>query len=123
MLRLKEGDAVQIVKRGVTSADAKSGLYYGYYGGLTGVVFKLYGSGESAQAAVDVDLESLPEEVAKRHLETRDRMRETLTGDAKRQSGPGGEQEFRLRYVILVGVADLTRKLATKLRETAHASG
>src|SRR5438045_2740141 len=106
MLRLKQGDAVRIVKRSPSAADVKSGLYYHYYGGLAGTVFKLYGNGETAQAAVDVDIETLPEDVARRHLETRDRMRADLTGEARRQSAPGGEYEFKLRYVVLVAVAD-----------------
>src|SRR5579871_2214874 len=61
MLKIKEGDRVRIVDRPPTPADAKSGLYYSHYRKLSGIVFKLYGSGTSAQAAIDVDLESLPE--------------------------------------------------------------
>ena len=111
MLRLKDGERVKIIERPAIPADTKSGLYYGYYGGLTGTVFKIYGSGENAQAALDIDLESLPEDVAKRHREVRDQMRSGLTGEAKRLSAPGGEQEFRLRYVLLVAVGDVTRKM------------
>ncbi|HLV81158.1 MAG TPA: hypothetical protein VKT32_12800 [Chthonomonadaceae bacterium] len=105
----KEGDRVRIVRRPATPADAKTGLYYGYYGGLSGTLFKLYGRGEAAQAAVEVDLESLPEDVARRHLEVRDQMRAALTGAARRASAPGAEHEFRLRYVLLVALTDLQR--------------
>src|SRR5579859_5217677 len=110
MPAFKEGDRVRIVSRPPTPTDAKTGLYYGYYGGLSGTLFKLYGRGEGAQAAVEIDLESLPEDVARRHLEVRDQMRSALTGDAKRTSAPGAEHEFRLRYVILVAVYDLQRR-------------
>ncbi len=111
MLRLKEGDAVRIVDREPTQADLRSGLYYNHYRNLAGTVFKLYGAGESQQAAVDVGLESLPVEVAARHREVTDQMRANLTGEARRGSGPGGENEFRLRYVVLVSSADLVRRL------------
>jgi hypothetical protein len=123
MLRVKEGDRVLIVQRVPTAADVKSGLYYSYYGGLSGTVFKIYGKGETAQAAIDIDLESLPEDVARRHLNTRDEMVSHLTGEAKRASLPGGEHPFRLRYVLLVAVADLTRKLASPVRQAASGNG
>ena len=116
MLRLKEGDAVRVADRAATPADAKSGLFYNYYRNLAGIVFKVYGSGADALVAVDVDLETLPEEVAKRHLEVRDQMRGNLTGEAKRASAPGGDQEMKLRYVILVALADLARKTTAPLR-------
>ncbi len=120
---LKEGDRVQIVDRAPTVADARTGLYYNFYRGLRGTVFKIYGDGPTAQAAVDVDLDSLPEEIACRHLETRDRMRATLNGDAKRTSAPGMEHEFRLLYVVLVAVSDLIRKQTSASRRAALASG
>lgn len=121
MLRLKEGDHVRIVDRPTTSADAKSGLYYSHYRNATGTVFKLYGAGETAQAAIDMDLESLPEEVSRRHMDMQNQMRSSLTGEAKRQSAPGAEQEFRLRYISLVAVSDLQRSPAP-LRARAHAT-
>ena len=113
MLRLQEGEAVKIVERPAVAADAKSGLYFAHYKNLSGTIFKLYGSGETQQAAVDVDLETLPEDVSRRHLETRDAMYQSLTGDAKKQSAPGMPGEFRLRYIVLVGVADLKRRTIT----------
>ena len=110
MLRLKDGDRVRVAARPATPADAKSGLYYNHYSNLSGTVFKVYGSGETAQIALDVDLDCLPEEVVARHLGLRDKMRAELTGEAKRMSAAGADCEFRLRYVILVSVCDLTRK-------------
>jgi hypothetical protein len=116
MLRFKEGDRARIVDRPPTPADARTGLYYGYYRHLTGTIFKIYDSGPNAKAALEVDLDSLPEDVARRHLDVRDQMRGALTGEARRLSAPGAEQEFRLRYVILVALADLARPLASRAR-------
>ncbi len=113
MLRLQEGEAVKIVERPAVAADAKSGLYFSHYRNLSGTVFKLYGTGETQQAAIDVDLDSLPEDVSRRHLETRDLMYQSLTGDAKKLSAPGTPGEFRLRYIVLVSIADLKRRTVT----------
>jgi|SRR5579871_4503944 len=113
MAQFKEGDLVRIVDRIPTPADSKSGLYYGFYRGLQGTVFKLYGQGATAQAAIEIVPETLPEEIYRRHLETRDRMRDSLTGEAKRASQPGAANEFTLRYVLLVSVADLARRRAS----------
>jgi hypothetical protein len=109
MLQFKEGDRVQIAARPTTAEDAKSGLYYAYYARLSGTIFKVYGKGPETRVAVDIDLDSLPDDVACRHLETRNQMYATLSGEAKRLSAPGSPQEFRLRYVVLVAVSDLTR--------------
>jgi hypothetical protein len=110
MLRLKEGECVRIVDRPATAADLKSGLFYNHYRNLAGTVFKLYGTGETQQAAIDVLQESLPAELAERHEELTTQLRSGLSGAARRNSGPGGEQEFRLRYVVLVAVSDLARR-------------
>ncbi|HLK58337.1 MAG TPA: hypothetical protein VKU00_17350 [Chthonomonadaceae bacterium] len=123
MLRFKEGDRVRLVDRVPTPSDVKSGLYYGFYRNLAGTIFKLYGSGEGAQAAVEVDIATLPEEVAVRHLETRDRMRSQLTGEAKRASAPGGEAEFHLRYVILVALTDLKAPLPLAKAQAVNGNG
>ena len=123
MHRFKEGDPVRLVDRVPTPSDTKSGLYYGFYRNLAGTIFKLYGSGETTQAAIEIDIATLPEEVAARHLETRDRMRQTLTGEAKRASAPGGENEFHLRYVILVALADLLKPLPQKRPAASNGTG
>ena len=109
MLRLKIGDRVRIIDRPTSPADTKSGLFYNYYRNLTGTVFNVFGKDATAQVAIEVDLDVLPAEVAKRHYEVRDQMRNTLSGEAKRAAAPGAEHEFRLRYVILVALPDLTR--------------
>ena len=108
-IRFREGEQIKIADRVPTNTDTKSGLYFNYYRNLTGTIFKIYGSGETAQVAVDVNLETLPSEVQQRHREVRDKMLGQLTGDAKKQSQAGGENEFNLRYVILVSMTDLLR--------------
>ncbi len=110
---LKEGEAVCIVERAATAADAKSGLYFGHYRNLSGTIFKLYGSGEDGQAAIDIDLESLPAEVAQRHLETRDLMFNSLPAESRRQSANGTASPFRLRYIVLVGIRDIKHHAVT----------
>ncbi|MCW3097172.1 MAG: hypothetical protein JWL77_2790 [Chthonomonadaceae bacterium] len=115
MIRWKEGDRAQIVDRAATAADIKSQLFYNHYRNLTGTVLKLYGTGETAQAAIDIDLEMLPEEIATRHRETRDRMGENLPGAARRTAGAPREEPFRLRYVVLVSLPDIKRHSAARL--------
>ena len=112
MLQLKEGESVCIVERAATAADAKSGLYFGHYRNLSGTIFKLYGDDAAGQAAIDVDIASLPDDVARRHLETRDQMFSTMPVEARKQSAPGTPGAFNLRYIVLVGVSDLKRHTA-----------
>ena len=110
MAQIKVGDAVRVVDRDPKAADAKSGLYFSHYRGLTGKVFKQYGTGDKAEIAIEVDIDSLPEEVAVRHLQARDQMREKLPAEAKKACAPGTENEFNIRYIILVAFADITRR-------------
>jgi len=113
MLRLKEGDSVRIVARAQTPADARAGLYFPHYGNLSGTVFKLYGKAETQQAAIEVDQSSLPADIAARHGEARKQMLAALRGDVKR-SRNSSDADFYLRYVVLVGVGDLTRSPAAR---------
>jgi hypothetical protein len=113
MIRWKEGDRAQIVDRVPTAADNKSQLFYNHYRNLTGTVLKLYGTGDTAQAAVDIDLETLPAEIAARHRETRDLMGENLPGATRRTAASNPGPEFRLRYVVLVGLTDIKRRATT----------
>jgi hypothetical protein len=117
-LRLKEGEAVRVAPRPVTPQDLKTGLYFNHYAGLTGTVFKIYGTGDAAQAAIDVDIESLPAEIAQRHTETRDSMLRTITNERGRNNADS-EADFRLRYVILVAAADLSRKTSARQAKAA----
>lgn len=116
--RWKEGARVRIAARKQTPADIRKGLYYPHYAGLTGTLFKLYGAGDAAQAAVEVDLDSLPDDVARRHLEVRDRMRVSQTSSARRSAG--AMSDFHIRYVVLVVVSDLEPLRAAPARAPAR---
>jgi hypothetical protein len=109
--KFKEGERVRVTDRNATPADTKSGLFYNYYRNLTGTIFKLYGTGESAQAAIEVDLASLPAEVAKRHQE----MQEAICASEPRwRNNNNTRPEFPLRYVLLLSVSDLLRETARR---------
>lgn len=107
MANFKEGDRVQIVSREQTSSDLKERSYYPYMGGLRGTIYRLYSDG---RAAVQVDLDSLPETVRTRHIEAQERMKtrwiESLSEEARSRLTPE-EREFHLNYVLLVRVEDL----------------
>jgi hypothetical protein len=107
MANFKEGDRVRIVSREQTSEDIKERAYYPYMGGLRGTIYRLYSDG---RAAVQVDLDSLPETVLTRHTEAQERMKnrwiESLSEEARSRLTPE-EREFHLNYVLLVRLEDL----------------
>ena len=109
MSTLKEGDRVRIATREQTEEDEKSGMYYTYYGGLTGVVQKVYSKQE---VSVDVETEALTKEIRKRHEDVRDQMK-TKWLDGLSEEGRGKlterEKDFTLRYILLVPMADLEK--------------
>jgi ribosomal protein L21E len=72
MPHFKPGDRVRLVTRAQTEEDMKSGLYYEHFGGMTGIVQKIYGPQE---IAVEIEPESLPQEIRQRHENVRDQMK------------------------------------------------
>ncbi|MCS6829571.1 MAG: hypothetical protein RMM08_02800 [Armatimonadota bacterium] len=120
MPNFKEGERVQIVTRTQTSNDIKERVYYPYMGGLRGAIYRLYSDG---RAAVQVDLDSLPETVLTRHTEAQERMKnrwiESLSEEARSRLTPE-EREFHLNYVLLVRVEDLQPE-GKRARATATA--
>jgi hypothetical protein len=119
MTRLKVGDPVRISSREVRPDDIKSGLFFSHFRGLRGSVQKVYAGG---QVAVSVDLDSLPEEMWRRHMTTRDRMRDAwlkgMAEDVRRKLTPE-QKRFDLSYVVLVSQADLERPGGRKPKTTA----
>jgi hypothetical protein len=104
----KEGDRVQIVNREATAEDAKTGLFYNHFRGLRGTIQKLYATQE---AAVEIEIESLPEPIAHRHTDVQEQMKSRwLDGlsERERDNLTDNERDFRLRYTILVHQNDLT---------------
>ncbi|HXG23933.1 MAG TPA: hypothetical protein VNJ09_05205, partial [Chthonomonadales bacterium] len=72
MPNFKPGDRVRLVTRAQTEEDVKSGLYYEHFGGMTGIVQKVYNPGE---IAVEIELESLSQEIRQRHEDVRNQMK------------------------------------------------
>ena len=72
MAAFKAGDRVRIVTRDVTPEDVKSQLYFAYFGGLTGTVDRTYDD----TVCVDVDLQSLTDEMRDRHVSMQEAERQ-----------------------------------------------
>lgn len=107
-MKFKEGDYVKIVAREVTAADAKNGLYYQHFSGLTGTVDRIYGE----EICISVDPASLPEGILKRHTAIQESIRrkwlDGLSGEARHRLTPE-ERQFSLAYTILVQSNDLSK--------------
>lgn len=107
MTELKAGNKVQMTSREVTPEDEKSGLYYSYFGGLTGVVDTVYNDGT---VCVDVDLESLSPAARDRHLAMQESERkkwlEGLSGEARNRLTPE-QKQLKLSYKILASKKDV----------------
>lgn len=101
------GSRVRIATRSATADDAKSGLYYPHFAGLTGTVQHVY---DADEVAVEIDPEALTAEVRARHASVRDQMK-TKWLDGLSEEGRSKlterEKDFRLRYVVLVSRKDL----------------
>src|SRR2546421_12922960 len=114
MARLKVGDRVRVSARIPTPQDMKSGLFYNHFRGLEGAVQSVFTAGE---VAVNVDLDKLPEDVWKRHMQARDQMSrrwlEGLSDDVRRRLR-AEDKQLALRYVVLVAAADLEKLRAPR---------
>ena len=107
MSKVKVGDRVRVLSREATEDDAKTGSYFGFFGGLTGTVSKIYNTSE---VAVEIEPESLTKEIRKRHDDIRDQMK-TKWLDGLSEEGRSKlterEKDFVLRYMILVKMEDI----------------
>jgi hypothetical protein len=114
MRSFKPGDRITIAQRECNAEDAKTGLYYGYFGGLTGTVDRVYQEGS---VCVIVDLDSLPAGMRDRHLKVqkqeRDRWLHGLS-DEVRNRLTGEQKQLKMSYNILVGAADLAPLVEVK---------
>jgi hypothetical protein len=110
MAILKAGDRVLLSGREAAPPDMKSGLFYNHFRGLAGTVRKVYRDGE---VAVEIEPDTLPEDVWKRHMDARDRMRDqwlkSLPDDVRRKLTPE-QKEFALRYVVLAAAQDVIKR-------------
>lgn len=103
----KAGDSVRVVDRETTADDAKSGLYYSYFGGLEGSIDRVYDDGT---VCVDIDLASLTEEMRKRHLAVQEGERKRwLDGlsDEVRNRLTAEQKQLKMNYRILVSAKDV----------------
>ena len=107
MAAAKAGDRVEIVTRDLTSDDAKTGLYYEYFGGLVGTIDRVYDDGS---VCLDVDIDSLSEDTRKRHLDMqeteRKRWLESLS-DEMRNRLTADQKQLKISYKILVSKNDI----------------
>jgi hypothetical protein len=107
MSAFKTGDRIRIAQRAVTSDDAKTGLYFSYFGGLTGKVDRTYDDGS---VCVEIDLESLQEDTRERHAAMqeaeRKRWLESLSDEARNRLTPD-QRQLKMSYKLLVSRKDL----------------
>ena len=106
-MALKVGDRVKVVTREVNAEDAKTGLYFVYFGGLTGAVDTVF---DDDSICVNVDLDSLTEAARDRHLALQEAERQkwidSLSAEARSRLTPE-QQQLKMSYKILVGKNDL----------------
>ena len=107
MAPVKVGDRVRVADRETSAADAKRGLFYDYFRNLTGSVERVY---EDNTVCVDVDIESLPDDVLRRHKEVetaaRDKWIQGLSQE-QRSRLTEADKQFTMRYKIVVAAADV----------------
>lgn len=107
MPKFKDGDRVQVKVREAQGKEAIEGRYAPHLGGTRGTILKVYSPQE---IAVDLDIDSLPENVRQRHAEQQSTMHEkwlNSLSDEARNRLTDEEKSFRLRYVVLLSEADL----------------
>lgn len=122
-MALKPGDRVQIASRPVASEDEKSGLYYPYFGGLIGTVDRIYDDGS---VCVDIDLDSLTDDIRKRHTDMqeteRKRWLENLSGEVRNRLTPE-QRQLTMAYKLLVHKKDLEPAKGGKPKSAAPKGG
>ncbi len=107
MARFKEGDRVRVKARNVSEQEVLEGRYAPFMAGATGTILKIY---DPKQIAVNLDIESLPEEVRQRHAEQQEAMHrrwlDSLSDEARNRL-TDQEKAFHLNYVVLLAESDL----------------
>ena len=107
MSPLKIGDRVKVAQREMTAADYKTGLFYDYFCKLTGTIERIY---EDKTVCVRVEMDSLPEDVRKRHLEVQEAVKKRwMSGLSQEQRDKLSEADkaVKLGYNILIGEPDV----------------
>lgn len=109
--KLEVGQRVRIAERPARTGDQKTIPYYPFYSGLTGAILHSY---PDESSTVDIDRESLPVPIKKRHDKSESQLREKWLGDSAEddsgqanQASTGRVRNLHLRYTLLVANADL----------------
>ncbi len=125
MSQIKAGERVKIVDRDMTLADTKSGLYYDYFRNLTGKVQYIY---DDKTVCVNIELDSLPEDIRTRHLEVQEsttkRWLESISQE-QRDKLSEANKRLTLAYNVLVSESDLepsSKSKATSKKKSAASS-
>jgi len=116
-------DRVRVIDREPTTADVKSGLFYGYFRNLTGVVERVY---DDTTLCVDVDIDSLPEDVRARHTDVEKTARDKwIAGLSGEQRGRLTEQDkqFNMRYKIVIASEDVVSEGKKSAKSSARSAG
>lgn len=117
-MAFKFGDRVAVKTRTATEEDEKSGLYFNYFGGLVGSVDKVYDDGTMC---LDIELDSLTDEMRKRHLAMQDTERRRwlkgLSGEVRNRLS-AEQRQLAMSYRILVNGSDLEKFSGPKADQT-----
>ncbi len=107
MAKFKEGERVRVKARTASEKEVLEGHYAPYLARTTGTILKIY---DAKQIAVNLDIDSLPEEVRQRHAEQQEAMYrrwfDSLSEEARSRL-TDEEKAFRLNYVVLLAESDL----------------
>ncbi|MDO8586656.1 MAG: hypothetical protein Q7T82_06405 [Armatimonadota bacterium] len=107
MAQVKVGDHVHIADREPNPNDSKSGLFYGYFRNLTGVIERVY---EDNTVCIDVNIDSLPDDVRIRHKEMETAARDKWIGglsQEQRSRLTERDKQFTMSYKVVVSAADV----------------
>lgn len=106
--KFKEGDYVKIITREASASDMRNRTYYPFFGGLAGIVDKIY----DEEICLKVDLDTLPHDMLARHNSVQDSIRrkwlDGLSGEARNKLS-AEDKKFELAYTMLVQSADLEK--------------
>ena len=107
MAAMKAGDKARIKTREVTSEDSRTGLYFTYFGGLTGMIDRVYDDGS---VCIDIDLDSLSQDTRERHLAMqeaeRKRWLDGISGELRNRLSEE-QKKLTISYKLLVSEKDL----------------
>lgn len=105
---LNAGQRVRISDKPARAGDQKTTPYYSFYSGLTGTILHTY---PDQTCSVDIERDSLPPAIKKRHEKSESQLREKWLGDSaeddSNQSGSGRVRGLKLRYTLLLANDDL----------------